>query len=459
MPPVLALVYWLHPRRTPRRRPASGVFLWRRAAARRRRRLDLGLLLSLLAGALAVLGLARPWVAGRPTAVAVVLDASASMAAGERWSRALAFARRRLAGAPRAVAVRAGVRPRVLGPAPGEALARRLEGLRPGDPEADLRAAAAAARAALPGAAVWVVSDAAPPPGVGYKNVADDAPNLGIVGLRPGFLAVGNAGPGAKTATLRVNGRLRRLRVPERGFAGLELSQEAPIHAELVGGDALGLDDRDDLVRRAPRVWAPPKDPGLARMLRLLGVRPVGEESAEAAILEAVPQAPPDRPTLFFAPRAQGRATVADRDPADPLLRGSGLLGEELPVPPPPGPGFRAVASGPAGEGLVWRAGGSYYLPPIADLENRPYFPLFVARFLAPFRYPKRRLGTDGVWTPGVRAGVAYALEAPYETLLPRPRPDRPAPAAGRRPLAGPFFLAAALLLLAESRLPGRLGG
>ncbi len=455
---MLGLIYWLYPRQKPRRRSATGVFLWRAGAARSRRRLDLRLWLLLVAGASVILALAGPWVRGPSPAVAVVLDASASMAAGQRWQKARAAARRLISRARRAVLVRAGRRVQSFGPAPGANLVRTLDTLRPGDRGADLLAGVAAARAALPGATVWVVSDAAPPAGTGYINVAGEEPNLGIVALEPGFLALGNAGPGARAAQVRVNGRPYRVTVPARGFAGVTLAETTRARAEIPGRDALPLDDRDDLLVRRPQVYAPGAGPGLARLLALLSAQPVPEKDAEVAILEATPASPPERPTLFFAPGSGGEAVVVDRDPADPLLLGSGLLGERLAVPPPPGPGFRPVALGPKGEGLIWRSGRSYYLPPLASLQNRPFFPLWVARFLHPFRYQKRPLGADGVWTPGVRNGAVYALEAPFETLLPRPRPSRAPPGSGRRPLGGALLLLAALALLAESRLAGKLG-
>jgi len=410
-----------------------------------------------MAAALVILALAEPWARGAPPAVAVVLDASASMAAGQRWPKARAAARRILSRAQRAVLVRAGHRVQSFGPAPGIGLMHTLDTLHPGDPEADLWAGVAAARAALPEATVWVVSDAAPPPGTGYVNVAGEEPNLGIVVFKPGFLALGNAGPGPRTVRVQVNDRFYQVTVPEQGFAGLALPPTASAHAKILGKDALPLDDRDDLRLHRPRVYAPRPDPALARLLALLKAQPVAEKDAEAAILEATPTDPPKRPTLFFAPRNADWAVVIDRDPADPLLLGSGLLGERLAVPPPPGPGFRPVARGPKGEGLIWRSGRSYYLPPLESLQNRPYFPLWVARFLRPFRYPKRPLGADGVWTPGVREGVVYALEAPFETLLPRPRPDRPPPESGLHPLGAFLLLLAALALLAESRLAGKL--
>ncbi len=439
-------------------RPAAGLFLWRRSLAKRRRRLDLRLLFLLAASALLVLALARPWVAAPSREVALVLDASASMAAGDRWARARKIAAARLRGARRAVLVRAGLRPAVYGPARGRDLLKTLASLRPGDAGADLEAAVAAAHARLPGAPVVVVSDDAPPPGVGYRNVAAMEPNLGIVALGPGFLAVGNAGPGPRTATVRVNGRRYRVRVPERGFAGVAFPLAEAVGARLPGGDALPLDDRDDLVLHRVRVGLERKDPALLRALALLSAVPVPPGQGEVEARTGTPAGVPYKPTLFFAERAVGEAIVADRDPADPLLMGTGILGERLPVPPPPGAGFRPVALGPGGEGIVWRAGASLYLPPLSALAERPYFPLLVARFLAPFRHPKKPLGAGGVWVPGVRDGVAYALEAPFETLLPRPRPDRPSPARGRLPLFPGLVLLALFLLVLEGRLGGRLG-
>jgi len=66
---------------------------------------------------------------------------------------------------------------------------------------------------------------------------------------------------------------------------------------------------------------------------------------------------------------------VADREAGHPFLLGTLLLGERLPVPPPPGPGFVPLAVDDAGRGLVYTDGQSLYLPPLSALVDRPFFP------------------------------------------------------------------------------------
>ena len=440
LPFLWALLYWLHRRPGPRVRPATAVFLWKEAAARaRRRRLDLDLVLLLAATTLAVLALTWPSLP-RPGPRVVVLDASASMAAGRRWARAQQAASRLLKKAPRAVLVRAGLAPEVFGPAPGARLVPRLKKLAPGDQSADLAAAAALGLARLPGARVWVVSDAE-----GEVNVAAMEKNVGITALAPGLVALGNAGPGPWKGRVEVAGQAYEVRVPARSFVALEVPARRRFKARLQGEDALLLDDLAFYSERALRVAVEDPPPALARLLGLLGVRPAAR--APLAIQFALPPALPERPTLYFAPEAGPPVPVVDREAADPFLYGVALLGMRLAAPPAPPAPWRPLARGPKGEGLIWKNGPSLYLPPLASLEDQPFFPVLAYNFFAPFRRAQAPLGTGGV----LRPDPLHTLEAPFETLLPRPKAARSRQDAGRRALYPPLLLLAALFLALEA--------
>ncbi len=393
-----------------------------------------------------MLALAGPRLPAPPPILVVVLDASASMAAGTRWQEAIAEAQRLLREAPRAAAVRAGLRPETLGPGKGAEIADALEHWQPGDAGLDVAAALAAAGEALPGAPVAWIGDTDPGPPAAFYPVGGGEENAGITHLTEDFLAVGHSGEGPSIRQVRVDGEVHVLALPARGFRTLRLPPKPRHEARLLGRDDLSLDDRSTYRKARPRVALEVKHPALLRLLALLGVRP-GNTGA-LAIRIGVPTQVPEKPTLFFAPKALGEAPVADREAGHPFLLGAVLLGERLAVPPPPGAGFSPLAVDDAGRGLLWSDGKSLYLPPLETLVDRPFFPVLVYNFFAPHLRLAKPLGTHGVLTPG----DAYVLEKPEETLLRPPPPARPLE-TGTRSLSPALFLVAAILVLLESRL------
>ncbi|AEV16655.1 hypothetical protein TCCBUS3UF1_16140 [Thermus sp. CCB_US3_UF1] len=429
LPPILLLVYLLYRARRPRPRPWAGVWLWRRGRRRRfRPRPDLRLLLLLLAAALLVLALEDPPL-GPPPRVFVV-DASASMAAREGGKTRLDLAKESLLPllerAPEAVLVRAGEKPLAFGPAPGVALRARLLALEAGDARADLEGAMALGRRLLK-APVVVATDGPPPPGAeGYLGVGSPQENLGIVAVAGGFLALGNSAPRPLLARVEIGGQAYQREVPARGYARLE-GLPLSFSARVLNGGALGLDDAASFGLRRLGVEAPSL-PALTRLLRLLGTVPGGE----VRVRIGVPQAPPEGPTLFFAPQAGEPLPVLLTAP-HPLLEGVALLGERLPPPPPPPAPWQALAEGEDGQGLLYFAEGGLYLPPLEAIQDRPLFPVLAYNFLRPYR--EARTG----------------LLAPEETLLPTPQ----ASFLPREPGGGGRWLAllAALVLLLEALL------
>ncbi len=466
IPPVWLILYLLHRRRTPPLREVGGLFLWQRASGggRRSRRIDLSLLLLLLASATIIAALANPWLRQtRPQQWVIVLDASASMAAGSRWARAIEQARAQLDKAQRAVVVRAGLNPTVFGPAPGRDLLATLDALRPGDAGADLALAIRTGQRQLPGAQMLLITDAPPPPGLRtfYLNVADEERNVGITALRPGFVALGNTGPGLWRGSVKINGKPYPIEVPARGFAWRRIEASGDLVAALENGGDLGLDDRSFWIRAHPRIVLPQPRPALLRVFRLLDVRPVPRPPAPLAVRIARPPKTPSIPTLYFTPEgAEGATTtVVDRDPDHPALRGVRLIGSALPLPPPPPPGWKPIAVDGKGRGLIYANGPSLYLPPIESLASMPAFPVLVYNFLAPHLRAVRPLGTDGVLSPQVRANVAYVLESPGETLLPGKAQSILPQGGERRPIGSWFFVAAALVLGLERWLSIRRDG
>ncbi|WP_298628897.1 VWA domain-containing protein [uncultured Thermus sp.] len=426
--PVLLLVYLLYRARRPRVRPWAGVWLWSRGRRRRLRpRWDLRLLLLLLGAALMVLALEDPPLG--PSPLVLVVDASASMAAREGAKTRLDLAKERLLPllerTPEAVLVRAGERPEAFGPAPGIALKGRLLELEAQDREARLEEAIALGRRLLK-APVVVASDAPPPPGVeGYIGVGTPQENLGIAAVAPGFLALGNSAGRTLTARVEVGGKVEEVPVPPGGFARLE-KLPSTFTARLLNGDALDLDDQASFGLRRPGVVYP-KAPALERLFLLLGTAP----GDEVEVRIGVPEGLPDRPTLYLAPQGGNPVPVLATTP-HPLLEGVALLGERLPSPPPPKGPWQPLAEGEEG-GLIFFSEKGLYLPPLAAIQDRPFFPILVYNFLRPYRE--------------VRSG----LLSPGETLLPTPGPSfLPKEQGG----AGRYLaLLAAMVLLLEAFL------
>ncbi|WP_243028169.1 vWA domain-containing protein [Thermus albus] len=427
--PVLLLVYLLYRARRPRVRPWAGVWLWQKGRRRRfRPRLDLRLLLLLLAAALMVLALEDPPLG--PSPMVYVVDASASMAAREGAKTRLDLAKERLLPllerTPEAVLVRAGERPEAYGPAPGIALRRRLLEMEAKDREARLEEAIALGRRLLK-APVVVASDAPPPPGVeGYIGVGTPQENLGMVAVAPGFLALGNSAGRTLTARVEVGGKVEEVPVPPRGFARLERLPPT-FTARLLNGDALDLDDGASFGLRRLGVDYP-KAPALERLFLLLGTAP----GDEVRVRIGVPEGPPDRPTLYLAPKGERPLQILATTP-HPLLEGVALLGERLPSPPPPEGPWQPLAEGEEGVGLIFFHERGLYLPPLEAIQDRPFFPILVYNFLRPYRE--------------VRSG----LLSPGETLLPTPGPSfLPKEEGG----AGRYLaLLAAMVLLLEAFL------
>ncbi len=393
-----------------------------------------------------MLALAGPRLPAPPQSLVVVLDASASMAAGTRWREAIAEAQRLLREAPRAAAVRAGLRPEILGPGTGREISAALKRWQPGDAGVDIAAALAAAGETLPGAPVVWIGDRDPGSPAAFYPVGGGEENAGITRLTEDFLAVGHSGNGPAIRKIRVDGEVHELALPVRGFRTLRLSPRRRHEARLLGEDALALDDASTYLRARPRVVLEVRHPALLRLLGLIGVRP--GNTGELAIRIGVPQEAPEKPTLFFAPKALGEAPVADREAGHPFLLGAALLGARLAVPPPPGAGFSPLVVDDAGRGLLWSDSRSLYLPPLESLVDRPFFPVLVYNFFAPRLRVAKPLGTDGVLIPK----EPYVLENPEETLLRPPPPARPLE-RGTRSLAPALILLAALLVLLESRL------
>lgn len=438
IPPVLGLVWWWYRRRQPPERKIAGLWLWQKAKrrGRARRRFDLRLFLLLLAAFLAALSLAAPRLSlQRPGPLVLVLDISASMAATDlspsRLERAKALAREYLAASPRAVLVVAGGQVQAFGPAPGQNLLGRLEGLQPALASADLRQAIAQGRALLPEARVLTIADqAAPPETDGYLNVAGNGANVGITAIGPGFVALANSGPGPWRGDVWVDGQQYALEVPAGGYSSLEVPSATP-SARILGNDALALDNQAGFSRRLVRVEVLGRSAALERLLALLGTRRASP--AEVVFVIGTPRLEPDRFTVFFAGQASQQASVFDLERTLPYLRGVELVGYSLRIPPPPeAPGWRPLAIGESGQVLAWYHPRGLYLPPVENLQNLPAFPVLLYNLVAP------------------KGEQRSGLLNPSETLLPRPSPNQPLPPTYTVQMAPWLALLAALLLAAE---------
>ncbi len=438
IPPALGLVWWWYRRRRPPERKMAGLWLWQKALRKgqARRRFDLRLFLLLVSALLLSLALSGPKVSlHRPGELVLVLDASASMAATDvppsRLERAKEIARERLSASPRAVLVIAGRSLQTFGPAAGRSLLGNLEGLRPEGSDTDLETAVARGKALLPGARVLTIADRAAPSGSdGYINVAGNGANVGITAIGPGFVAVGNAGPGLWRGELLVDGRRYALEVPARGYSSLEVPSSTPT-ARIVGNDALALDNEARFSRRLVRVEVSGRSPALERLLALLGTS--RGSPGELAFEVGTPRREPRRFTVFFAQQASGQATVWDVERTLPYLRGAELVGYSLPIPPPPAaPNWLPLAISETGQALAWYHPNGVYLPPAERLQDLPAFPVLLYNLIAP------------------RGELQSGLLTPDETFLPRPSPDQPLPPTLTLPLAPWLALLAALLLAAE---------
>ena len=474
LPLVLGWIYWTYARRRPLVVPAAGVWLLERSRGRgrARRRLDLRLVLLLLTGTATVLALAAPtWRSAKPERLVVVLDASASMTATgadgrSRFDRARERAAAWLEDAPKAVLVRAGLQPRGFGPARGAGLLATLEALRAGDAGADLERAVALGRRLLPDAAVLVIGDAPPPAElrVAFLDVAANEPNAGLTALGPRFAAVYNAGPGSWNGRLTSSGRSWELRLPPGRFAALDLEDTQPRRsAALRPDDAMALDQKAYLLERPPRVRLQVDAPGVARALAALGARRAGPSGAQAEVRPGPPpERPAQRPTLYLAAAdAAAPEVVYDVDPTHPFTRGVELVGYRLPAPPPPpGSGWRALATRADGLGVIYARGDELYLPRPKALRDLPAFVVLLYNWLEPVGTSYRPLGWNGVLEPGIRDGFAVNLLDYAETRLPRPSGDRLAPLSQPRPFGAWLALLAALLLVLQAprRRPGAVG-
>lgn len=438
LPPVLGLVWWWYRRRKPRERKIAGLWLWQKALrqGKARRKLDLRLLLLLLAAGSILLGLSAPKLSlHRSGALIVVLDASASMAATDvapsRLEQAKQQAARALERSPRAVLVVAGRQAQAFGPARGSSLLEELGPVQAQSVGSDLEAAIARGKALLPEARVLVVSDAPPPKGAdGYINVAGNGQNIGITAVAPGFVALANSGPGPWKGEVAVNGQAYAVEIPAGGFAQVEVPASS-FQARIAGSDALALDNQASFSRRLVRVQVSGSSPALERLLGLLGTSRASP--AELRLEIGVPRAEPALFTVFFAPQATGQAVVYDLERTLPYLRGAELVGFRLSIPPrPTGPGWRPLAVSTTGEALAWYHPNGLYLPPAETLQNIPAFPVLLYNLIAP------------------RGELREGLLSPAETLLPRPSPNKPLPPTSTLPLAPWLALLAALLLAAE---------
>lgn len=197
---LVGVVAWLHYRRRPGRRvvvPSLAPWLALvPEAVRRRRRIPPSLLLALhlLVSVLLAMVAAEPGTA--PTELAapdtvIVLDASGSMAAGDRWRTALAVASEVAASAPGPVSlVKAGARSQavVVQERDTAGIDRALASVRPGDVGSDMAGALGLAEA-IGGndAEVFVVSDGGVEPPEGFLpraqwlGVGESLANLAVV--------------------------------------------------------------------------------------------------------------------------------------------------------------------------------------------------------------------------------------------------------------------------------------
>ncbi len=461
----LVVLYLLKARRRPH--TLTALWLWREAQQElearvpfRRLRRDWLLWLQLLILALLVLAAAGPYrrALGGGGDVAVVVDASASMLAGDRpaqLARALGGLIDGLGASDRMALVRAASRPEVLAPLGSDrrgllaAAARACPGSAPAElaPAVELAESLAGA-----GGTVVVITDPAGevPAAAGrlqVVRVGEAAGNVGIValGVRPSdasgrdhqvFVRLKNASrsPAAGTLRLRADGGIRdaaELELAAGEEAGYTLRLVGPaaaaIEVEWRGvGDALAADDRaywllEPAPERRYRLRAG-AGPFLRRALEATsGWRPAAAgEAADLEILMGAAPADQGPPFLWIDPPAGGEAAgaaVLRWDKTHPALRFVDLRALRLARVPRLArpPGARVLAESTAGplvlEGshrqrryLLWA-----FDPMDTDLPLRVAWPLMVRHaleHLAPAGGP-----LDG----GVATGAAIAaLPVPW---------------------------------------------
>jgi hypothetical protein len=390
----LVLLYVLKRRRQPR--VVGSTLLWEQAlrdlrAERPWRRLvpQVALLLQLLALVVGALALARPVGAGTVPAgarVAVVIDASASMAArdpgadGSRHAEAVARARALVRSLPPggdALVIEAAAQPVVVAPATADAAAleRALSGLRVRGGRADLGAAVALAaerlRGARPGSRVVLYTDAAEdgevpldPRGVPVevrRLGSDAAANAGIVAVdvrpRPDdgapdrcdvFVRVAHHGarPADLFVTASIDGR------------GVVASRRVTVAPDTAEGVVLSADLPPDEAARAPVVTvalsaaAGDREGGAGDALALDDVAVAPSPAARRLPVFAVGEPPPPVMRALRADRdvdvyATSLALLAERPADAPPLDGLFVYTGVTPPEAPPGDSVVFAPTGP----------------------------------------------------------------------------------------------------------------
>jgi len=464
--PALAWIYWTYTsRKLPVKRMAA---LWllrsKTPVARRSRFADLRLAMLLLSGLLIAFAFADPRMnAARPKRLAIVLDASASMTAGDkhtRFGRARKRAAEMLLGVRTGLLVRAGISPTASGPATGRALRERLGDMIAGDRHADLRAAVAAARTLLPGAPVVVIGDTAPAPELhaAFLSVAGTEENVGITALSPRFAAVFNAGSRPWRGLLTSGEDSFTLNIASGRFATVSFSTAATRRtAALAPGDRMDLDQTAYLAYGSPRVRLASADPVLVRALSALNAR-VDTGNAPFEIRTGTPPEPPaGRPIVYFAAAGGPPRPVFDFEPLHPLTRSVELVGYSLPAPPPPpGKEWSILARHDNGDGVIFARGNELYLPPASSMRDIPALIVLLYNWLAPQIVSFEPLGWRGRLEPGFYQGRAVSLLNYGETRLPRSDKDNLQPLTSQKSVAPWLALLAAALLVLQAPRPQR---
>jgi hypothetical protein len=479
--PLVIALHFLNNRR--RQQTVSALFLWRAASeqvqVRRRFAPAWLLLLQLLAVTLLALALAQPVLggAGRPDLV-IVIDASASMAArdsdGLRMDKARARARELIAGSGRVALIRAGSDATVLAglSAARAEVSAALDSLQGADRTAELERGLELARLVAPGAAVHVISDAAPPAGdrFAFHPVAGDGRNTGIttfdLGIEQAFIALTSTWPRPVTVPLELfrDGQpvaSAEVLVPAAGQGNVTLpldGNSGMFEARIVppAGDALSLDDSAYAGVRPLRVTYTGGSQALERaLLAVPGVTLVRGGGDVQVLTGADPLAlPAGNHLLLAAPVAEPEyEEIRDWDQADALLRfvdlRDAVVGLDGDWNPGEGEGWEALARSSSFRPVIRKRGGAGSLtvqlafhPNQTDLVFRPAFPALVANIMEAFRgQPALSLGEP------LPAGATFAGQPAVRALQP-----------GIYSLpSGP--LGASLLAASETRVPGPLPG